>query len=83
MLTEHEDQTITLAFSLYDLNGLGTIMKEDVQRMLTSLGYKLSKEDGQDLYTLNQLHQGTFTLDVVKDFFRRKYVLFPFDSPYL
>ncbi|CDW87302.1 calmodulin [Stylonychia lemnae] len=72
LLTENEIKTITLAFKLFDIDGTGFIKKEDLQKIFQSLGYKLTKDDSQDIYNKCQLNKGLLTLDQVQDIFQRK-----------
>jgi len=44
-LTLKEERDMKLAFELYDLTGCGVISKEDALNILTTLGFKVSRED--------------------------------------
>ena len=44
-LTFKEERDMKLAFDLYDLTGCGVITKEDALNILTTLGFKVLRDD--------------------------------------
>ena len=48
-LTDKEERELKLAFELYDLTGCGVITREDALNILSTLGYKATREDNLKL----------------------------------
>jgi len=48
-LTDKEERDIKLAFELYDMTGCGVITREDAMNILTTLGYRATREDNLKL----------------------------------
>ena len=45
LLTDKEERDMKLAFDLYDLTGCGVIARDDALNILSTLGYKVTRED--------------------------------------
>eukprot|EP00347_Sterkiella_histriomuscorum_P018467 403345408 len=72
ILTDSEDRSLQLSFKLFDLEGTGFIKKEDLQRIIQNMGYKIGREDAQDIYSMSQINRGEFSLDQLREIFKSK-----------
>jgi Ca2+-binding EF-hand superfamily protein len=48
-LTDKEERDMKLAFELYDLTGCGVITRDDALNILTTFGFKVTREDNLKL----------------------------------